>query len=158
MLFRQPSPRNAPRPRPVRPGVEVLEDRCVPATLTVTDPGDAGPNTLRGLIAAANPGDTINFAPTATTIQLTSGSLDVTRSLNINGPGSGLLTVGRSASAPGFGIFVVESGVTANLVGLTVTGGSAQLGAGIQNNGTLNLDRVVVTGNVGTTGGLGAGI
>src|SRR5215470_17624920 len=48
------------------PRLEVLEDRTVPSTLTVTnlsDTGAPGDGSLRGQITAASPGDTIQFAP-----------------------------------------------------------------------------------------------
>jgi hypothetical protein len=141
--------------------VEALEDRCVLSTLLVTDPGDSGPNTLRGQIAAANPagGDTITFAPGISQITLASGSLVIDRPLAIAGPGSGALTVVgagfATALGPNFGVFVVNPGVTAAVSGLTVTGGSAEHGGGITNNGLLTLSRVVVTGNaaLGSTWG-----
>src|SRR5262249_29161470 len=63
-----PPRHGAKRTRPLRfvPRLEVLEDRTVPSTLTVTnnlDTGVAGDGSLRGEIAAAQSGDTLNFAP-----------------------------------------------------------------------------------------------
>src|SRR5262245_66250646 len=49
-----------------RPHLEALEDRWVPSTLTVTnalDTGALGDGSLRGATAAAQSGDTTNFAP-----------------------------------------------------------------------------------------------
>src|SRR4051812_14239999 len=83
------------RPRTPRLAVEVLDDRCLPSTFTVTNLLDSGAGSLRAAVAAANanPGaDTIDFATTGT-IALTSGELDVTDSLTINGPGESALTV-----------------------------------------------------------------
>src|SRR5262249_3390542 len=74
---------------PFRPGLEALESRYLLSPLTVTDPGDSGPRTLRGLIAAASPGDTVNFAPGLTRVTLTSGSLALTRNVTIQGPADG---------------------------------------------------------------------
>jgi hypothetical protein len=56
--------------------------------------------TLRQAIATAASGDTINFAPGITTINLTSGELLINKFLTINDPGANLLSVPRSA-APG---------------------------------------------------------
>jgi hypothetical protein len=49
---------------------------------------DSGAGTLRGDLAAANSGDTINFDPSLlySTVDLTSGELLVNKSLTINGP------------------------------------------------------------------------
>src|SRR5437868_281596 len=52
--------------RPCRPALEMLEERCVPATYFVTSSNDSGAGTLRQAIVAAA-GDTssptIRFAP-----------------------------------------------------------------------------------------------
>ena len=77
------------RPRSFRPRLDILEDRTLPSTFTVTNLLDTGPGSLRAAVTAANanPGaDVINFAVTGT-IALTSGELDITDSLTINGPG-----------------------------------------------------------------------
>src|SRR6266496_6636905 len=55
-------------------------------TITVTDPGDIGPGTLRDAIAGALPGATINFAAGLDTITLTSGALVIDKDLTISGP------------------------------------------------------------------------
>src|SRR5262245_17613650 len=84
-----------------RLGLEVLEDRCLPSTFTVLNLLDCGPGSLRAAVVAANanPGaDAIDFATTGT-IALTSGQLDISDSLTINGPGAGALTIsGNDAS------------------------------------------------------------
>src|SRR5215469_15708028 len=73
-----------PRPRPAAgrpsfvPRLEGLEDRTVLSTLTVTSSADDGTSgTLRAVLAAANPGDTVSFAPSLNkqTITLTQGQL-----------------------------------------------------------------------------------
>src|SRR6516164_4826570 len=76
-------------PRSFRPRLDILEDRTLPSTFTVTNLLDTGPGSLRAAVTAANanPGpDAIDFATTGT-IPLTSGELDITDSLTINGPG-----------------------------------------------------------------------
>jgi hypothetical protein len=47
------------------------------ATITVTNGNDNGLGSLRRAIIFAAPGDTINFAPTVTAVNLTSGELVV---------------------------------------------------------------------------------
>src|SRR5262245_35735363 len=81
----------ATRPRkrtaPARLTLEVLETRTVPSTFTVLNLADSGTGSLRQAIldANANPGtDAIDFATTGT-IALTSGQLDISDSLTING-------------------------------------------------------------------------
>src|SRR5215813_6935775 len=74
-----------PAPR-FRPALELLEDRTVLSTLHVTSLADSGTGTLRDTIAAAAPGDTIDFAVTGT-IALTSGELAIAKDLTLAGPG-----------------------------------------------------------------------
>src|SRR6516162_2860078 len=78
-----------------RPRLEALEDRWMPSTLTVTNNLDSGAGSLRADIAAANPGDTINFAPTldGRAVTLTSGQLVINKNLTIQGPGAALLAI-----------------------------------------------------------------
>src|SRR4051794_186014 len=141
--------RGSRRPRAPRLGVEALDDRCLPSTFTVLNLDDSGPDSLRAAVAAANatPGaDTIDFATTGT-IALTSGQLDVTDSVTINGPGAGALTVdgvGRSR------VFAIAGTPTVKIANLTVANGSSygSPGGGISMaSGTLTLDRVTVSGN-----------
>src|SRR5262245_12897821 len=155
--------------------LEALEDRTVPSTLTVTnnlDTGALGDGSLRGEIAAAQSGDTINFAPglAGQTITLINGELTITRSLDIEGPGANRLTVsGNGASR----VFDVSGGVTVTIAGMTITDGLANgsspviasTGGGILNFGTLTLANDVLSnnravGDVGTspTGRVGAAL
>jgi hypothetical protein len=134
-----------------------LEERTVPSTLTVTnnlDTGIVGDGSLRGEITAAASGDTINFDPSLAgqTITLTGGELAISKSLNIEGLGTGQLTVsGNNASR----IFDISAGVTVTIAGMTMTDGLANGGAlvlastggAILNYGTLMLSHDVVSNN-----------
>ena len=86
---------------------------------TVTSLADNGPGTLRDVIAAAAPGDTISFT-VAGAITLTNGELVINKDLTIAGPGSAVLTVERSSAAgtPAFRIFHITTGRVA-ISGLT---------------------------------------
>src|SRR5262249_34429778 len=133
-----------------RLGLEVLEDRYLPSTFTVLNLLDSGPDSLRAAVAAANanPGaDAIDFATTGT-IPLTSGQLEITDSLTINGPGESALTVsGESLSR----VFAITGIPTVVIADLTVANGLAtdSPGGGISMvGGTVTLDRVTVSGNL----------
>jgi hypothetical protein len=62
-------------------------------TMTVVNGNDSGPGSLRQAILNASSGDTINFAPSVTTVTLTSGELVIDKNLTITGPGANRLTV-----------------------------------------------------------------
>ena len=100
------------------------------ATRTVTTLNDSGTGSLRATIAAANPGDEINFASNVHgTISLTSGHLAITKSLTITGPGADVLTIQRSSNAgtPAMRILFISNGTkdgpTVKIQGLTLAGG-----------------------------------
>src|SRR5438552_3710026 len=83
----RPTPARRPSCRtPVRPRLEALEDRCVPAVLFVTKTIDdvSVPGTLRYAVAHANNGDTIDVL-TASPIALTKGQLLLSHDVTIQG-------------------------------------------------------------------------
>src|SRR5262245_12058244 len=92
----RPQTRSTPARKPVprfRPQLETLEGRDVPSTLTVTNNLDNGAGSLRAEIAAAKSKDTIVFAPSlkGEAITLTSGQLEISKSVTVQGLGAGLL-------------------------------------------------------------------
>jgi CSLREA domain-containing protein len=162
-----PSPTPAPSPTPT------------PATITVNSTSDTvnagdGSCTLREAMMAANTNttsgsvtgecaaggggsDTIAFSVSGT-INLTSALPGITSDMTINGPGLSQLTVRRSAvsGTPNFRVFTINSGVTATISGLTISGGSlVDFGCGISNSGTLTLLNSSVSANGGGVGGGG---
>jgi hypothetical protein len=118
------------------------------ATITVTDENDSGSGSLRQAIIAASPGDTINFAPSVTTVTLTSGELVIDKNLTITGPGANRLTVQVDTSARVFNIS--SSTVTVSISGITISNGLAQDGpggGGILSVGVLTLTDSTISGN-----------
>ncbi len=139
-------------------------------THTVTDLTDSAsdPGSIRYAVNNAANGDTIVFSSTLNggTILLNpnNGALILTQSATITGPGANLLTISGGStginSYSGVTIFVVNSGVTASISGLTIadgnaSGGPAALNNGggiyIHNGGTLTVSNSTISGN--TTGG-----
>jgi hypothetical protein len=121
--------------------------------------GDAGMGSgaqgdLRYAITQANahPGSTIEFDVSGS-IQLTSALPAMTASMNIDGPGPGTLTVHGKAAPASFSVFAVSAGVDVSISGLTITGGNAAEGGGINNAGTLTVNNSVLAGNTATTDG-----
>ena len=109
------------------------------ATITVTNTNDSGPGSLRQALAAANNGDTINFAVTGT-ISLTSGELLANKNVTISGPGAATLAVdGNSTSR----VFHIGPGKTVSISGLILTNGST----GSENGGGILNDHATLTIN-----------
>ncbi len=130
-----------------------------PWTVTKTaDTNDGACDTdcsLREAIAAASPGDTINFAPSVSgTITLALGALAINKSLTINGPGASILAI----SGGGASRVVNISAGTVSISGLTVRdGGSVPIGAGILNLGATAtiLTGMTIANNSSTDSGAG---
>ena len=151
-----------------RPRFDLLEERTLLSSFVVSNTGDSGPGSLRQAILDANSqggAETITFDPTAfasaQTITLTSGQLelsDTTGTETITGPAAGVTVSGGGNSR----VFQVDTGVTASISGLTITGGSVtgQHGGGVYNvGGNLTLNNVTISGNYdGSSGGGGLGV
>jgi hypothetical protein len=143
------------RPRCL-PRLEALEDRTVPATLTVLNNLDHGAGSLRDTIAAAASGDTIAFAPSLNgqTVTLTGGPIAVSKSLDLEGPGETLLTVSGGSTSR---LFDIRGGANVTIADLHLTGGLSGKGGAIRNDGasslTLRDDRLTGNHAVGDAGG-----
>ena len=118
-----------------RPVLEVLEGRALLATFTVNSLGDAGSGSgdagdLRYCINQANANDQANTIvfdstvfSTPQTITLSGGQLELSDTggtQTITGPAAGVTISGGGKSR----VFQIDSGVTASLSGLTISGGS----------------------------------
>jgi hypothetical protein len=144
-----------------RPDIGAFQAVSVPLAVAVATDGPGTPSAaldLRGAIdladvqsgAAAITFDATAFAA-AQTIVLTSGPLMVTgteTSITVNGPAAGLTIAGGNG-----GCLQVGAGASATLAGLTIAGGSAALGGGLFNAGTVTLTSCTIAGNSAGTGG-----
>jgi uncharacterized repeat protein (TIGR01451 family) len=128
---------------------------CLTSVLVTTN-ADSGPGSLRQAISDACDGATITFdmSQVVSPISLTSAELAINKSLTIQGPGAGALTVQRSTAngTPNFRIFNLQSGTVA-ISDLTISNGNiiSGSGGGIFNLGTLTLTDVIVSGNINNT-------
>jgi hypothetical protein len=116
-----------------------------------------GPQTIT--FSNSTAGGAVNFFDgTAHTITLLTALPELSTFINIAGPGAKNLTVQRSAGAADFSVFSVTS--TVSLSGLTISGGKAVNGGGIQagpaGNPNLTVTDCAIVGN--TTSGVGGGI
>jgi hypothetical protein len=93
--------------------------------ILVTNTNDSGPGSLREALAAANDGDTIDATGVSGTILLTSGELQITRGVTINGPGAGTLAVNGNGSSRVFENLAPDADVT--ISGFTITNGHGGL-------------------------------
>ena len=105
--------------------------------VVVTTAADSGPGSLRQAVASASSGDTITFAFTGTVV-LTSGYIEITKNLNIQGPGNPQsLVVERSfaGGTPEFRLFFVDDGAVVHFSNLSFRNGRAA-GAAISSRGS----------------------
>jgi predicted outer membrane repeat protein len=161
-----------------RPTLEVLEDRAVPATLTVNTTLDVlghdnGMLSLRQAIIDANatrqadtivlPAGTYTLTrPGAGEYQCLTGDLDILAPLTINGAGASSTVIDANGLDRAFDVH----SCTVTLSGMTIRGGSASsyvagtsplLGEGgaILNSGTLTVTDCAITGNYASLSGGG---
>ena len=139
---------------------------ALPANIiVVTSTNDSGPGSLRDALAAANDGDTIDATGVSGTILLTSGELQVTHNVTINGPAAQNLAVNGNAASRVFENFASDVTIS----GFTVTNGLPPTGdnnggGGILNHGGLTLiGTTILNNNAGghqplNAGGGGIGI
>ena len=142
------------KPAGFRPRLETLERRDVPSTLTVTNNLDSGAGSLRAEIAVARSNDTIVCASNLSgqTINLTSGELDITKNLTIQGPGAGKLIVSGGNASRVFEVDGAKTKVTLSGLDIVLGNGIAGTaydgsGGGVLNFGTLTLNNCDLSDN-----------
>jgi CSLREA domain-containing protein len=146
---------------PTAPQAPALARTPLPLVNSLADPGDGTCNaaecTLREALADQTRSE-ISFAKTlvgALTLDPAEGTLVIDgRFVSISGPTRGIV-IRRSADDPAFGILAVQNGAHVRLANLTLTGGAAGSGGGINVDASeLSLVNVTVSGNsAGSTGG-----
>ncbi|MGO9913113.1 MAG: choice-of-anchor Q domain-containing protein, partial [Isosphaeraceae bacterium] len=169
------SPRRTPgrqrRTTRHRPRLELLESRLVlsPTIFTVdsTGNGTSGSGmsgTLPYVISQANAntstdGSEIEFeasvfsSPQTITLGAALVLSETTGPEVIDGRGAGLVTISGGGTV---GVFATDSGVTASISGLTISGGSTTgNGGGLENYGTATLTGCTISGNSATDSGGG---
>lgn len=123
------------------------------AKYTITSAADSGSGSLRQAIIDASNGDTIEFASGISKIILTSGEINIDKSLTINGSGADHLTIsGNNASRA----FHVSSGNEVIIQGISITScryTAMDGGGAILNVGTLTIANSVLSGNSAPYGG-----
>ena len=115
-IYRRKAGRKLMRMDRFRPVLENLEDRSLPSTLMVLNNLDSGAGSLRDAINNANSGDTVVFAPSldGQTICLTSDQLTIDNSIDIEGPGTGLLAISGNDKNR---VFNINEGLTVTIAG-----------------------------------------
>jgi hypothetical protein len=121
------------------------------ATMVVTNLGPSGLGTLRSALTNAQNGDVITFAVTGLITNDVTGGLSISNNVSIVGPGPDLLSI---TGTNGSRAFIVSSGVTVTISGLTFTNcagwdsviGSGFYGGTIYNAGNLSLSNCLFTG------------
>ncbi len=130
-------------------------------THTVTNTLDSGPGSLRQAVLDAVPGDVVWFDSTVfsvpLTITLTSGQIEISRSLTIDGAYGGVVTPTISG-ADTTRIFQVDAGVSVTINHMSLVNGycgsSDQChGGAVYNDGALNITGSLLFGNRAAYGG-----
>lgn len=134
-----------------------------PSSVVVTTSANDGPGSLRAAVATVANNGTITFDPSlaGAAIPLAGPIVVGGKTITVEGAGApGIVLSGGGADR----IFIVDAGAGLYLRDLTIANGFGwDLAGGVLNNGTLDMDRCIVTNNVMTSGAVdfwkgGAGI
>ncbi|MBZ0309038.1 MAG: right-handed parallel beta-helix repeat-containing protein, partial [Anaerolineae bacterium] len=124
-------------------------------TLEDTPSGCPQTCSLRSAIAAAQPGDILQFEPTLTGTLHLAQPLVLDKSLRIVGTGSDKITLlAQATGSDPFSIITVQESAVVTLHGLTLTSGQGKkdYGGAITNYGALKLEDITLTDNKGDWG------
>ncbi|TXD42688.1 hypothetical protein FRC96_03205 [Lujinxingia vulgaris] len=131
-------------------GATVERNVSVTIPTVVTQGGDNGPGSLRGVVASVNEGSTIRFAPDVQEVALTSRVL-INKPLHLLGDGQPGDLVIRGAGD--HGLFEVLPNMDVTFENLTLRDGHAEFGGAIYSQGKLTLRRVDLRSNHATDQG-----
>jgi hypothetical protein len=138
-----------------------LMNSC-PGSFIVTNNQDSGAGSLRDVITNACNGAIVTFAPNVTgTITLTSGELDINKSITLSGPGANALAVNGNGTGRVFGVGTAGVANTVIISGLTITNGATKAdgtdfyggGGVLVLIGTVNLTDDAITNNDSSNSG-----
>jgi hypothetical protein len=124
---------------------------------TTGDPGPSGKLSLRQAVAAAAPGDTVQFDPslTGSTITLATGQINIAHAVNIVGPGMDRLTISGAGSGRIFYLSCPSPASVVAISSLSLTNGAAVSGGGAigSHDCYMHLSDVRATSSHATSGG-----
>lgn len=124
---------------------------CQAAAVQVTNNADSGAGSLRQAILDSCPGSVITFGAGVTTLNVGS-AITINRDIEIQGPSAKRLTLAGNSTN---GVFIISSGTTVNISGMTITNSVLNSGNGgaVANSGNLTLTSVVVRNSSANNGG-----
>jgi hypothetical protein len=118
------------------------------STVPVTNTLDSGPGSLRQAVLDAAPGNTVVFSQdvfsVAQTISLTTGQIEISKSLTIDGAAVVTPTISGNGWTR---VFTVSAGISVTLSRLLIVNGVAYGGAGVYNAGILTITHSRIASN-----------
>ncbi len=145
------------RTRGAAPAIDFsLTNSCGDA-ITVTNNTDSSVGSLRWAVAYVCDGGIITFdaALENQTIVLTSGQIEIEKTVTIDGPGAAKLAVSGNNDSR---VFDISASGVVTLTAITVRDGNAvDVGGGIRNSGRLTLSAAAIVSNTASTYGGGIG-
>jgi hypothetical protein len=136
----------ADAPNPVAPRLPDAPQAIVADAISVTNTDDAGAGSLRQAIIDAPDGAAIRFDPAIAgqTIVLSTGTLEIDKTLTIEGPLASGMTISGGFS---FQVFHIDNAGNAILRNLSIVNGYNKFGGGLSVEGTAILDHSLVANN-----------